>query len=73
MRQQLEEAKKKADEEIIQQLEETKKKTQKDLEVAQKSLADQESNKQKLERSLKKLRQEVNLSVWNFHEIFLVR
>lgn len=59
MRQQLEEAKKKADEEIIQQLEETKKKTQKELETAQKMLADQEAAKQKLERSLKKLRQEV--------------
>lgn len=55
----LADAKKKADEGALQQLEEWKKKAQRDLEVTQKALAEMEVARDRIERSKRKLQQEV--------------
>uniref|UniRef100_A0A915PUG7 Myosin heavy chain n=1 Tax=Setaria digitata TaxID=48799 RepID=A0A915PUG7_9BILA len=52
-------AKKKADEGVLQQMEEMKKKAQRDLELAQKTLAETEVARDRAERSKRKLQQEV--------------
>ncbi|OZC10443.1 myosin head [Onchocerca flexuosa] len=55
----LADAKKKADEGVLQQMEEMKKKAQRDLEVTQKTLAEMEVARDRFERSKRKLQQEV--------------
>ncbi|KAL3981567.1 Myosin-10 [Acanthocheilonema viteae] len=52
-------AKKKADEGVLQQMEEMKKKAQRDFEVTQKTLAEMEVARDRVERSKRKLQQEV--------------
>lgn len=59
MRAQLLEAKKKADEGVIQQLEELKKKAQRDLENALTQLDESEASKERITQTKKKMQQEV--------------
>uniref|UniRef100_A0A915C4B4 Myosin heavy chain n=1 Tax=Parascaris univalens TaxID=6257 RepID=A0A915C4B4_PARUN len=59
MRAALIEARKKADEGALQQMEELKKKAQRDLETAQKAIAEAEMARDRADRSKKKLQQEV--------------
>jgi 6-pyruvoyl-tetrahydropterin synthase len=61
VKEQLREAKRKADDEIILQYEEQRKRTQKELENAQQLLVDAEAAQKRTENSKKKLQQEVNL------------
>lgn len=67
----LAEARKKADEGVLQQMEEMKKKAQRDLELAQKSLAETEVARDRAERSKRKLQQEVSsfFSVLQFSQL----
>lgn len=58
----LADAKKKADEGVLQQMEEMKKKVQRDFEVTQKTLAEMEVARDRTERSKRKLQQEVTSS-----------
>lgn len=55
-------AKKKADEGVLQQMEEMKKKMQRDSEITQKTLAEMEVARDRIERSKRKLQQEVTFS-----------
>ncbi|KAK6766355.1 hypothetical protein RB195_025951 [Necator americanus] len=59
LRQQLTEARKKADEGVIQQMEELRKKAQRDLENTQHQLEESEASKERLIQSKKKLQQEL--------------
>ncbi|XGW32496.1 hypothetical protein V3C99_017221 [Haemonchus contortus] len=59
LRQQLVEARKKADEGVIQQMEELRKKAQRDLENCQHMLEESEAGKERLMQSKKKLQQEL--------------
>ncbi|EPB80897.1 myosin head [Ancylostoma ceylanicum] len=59
LRQQLTEARKKADEGVIQQMEELRKKAQRDLENTQHQLEESEASKERLVQSKKKLQQEL--------------